>query len=477
MSSLKAICDDLALLLKNSHNSQDNLETLFVEGYFNEECFSVFKRLLSLSISESFIESLFIDNEKYDFEHDDEEFDKGSVDWSININKAKLLEKTGYDSKFTAFEEYLFFSDDFLDVAERDFFGFRNPFEPSLLSEDKVIRIQVHGLDVSISGEYLRITPVDDTNVFKKSTHLYIPNQDKIKSTIKLISNSAIQIAPALFAITKGDVGDSKFAIIRNAYKSSLLASLATSFYSQGDISLDGLKHLSVNIGSWRSEDPLECKNLEELISWIYTGDDCETKKQLIADRLALELPQKFNLQGLNDSLIIESLEQAKSKYKFLLAERNEDYRKELKELYSDLRDFSTKLNELCDSISKGLVTDVLSLSFIFSLTVFSRITLGKREFMTDSSIELIFKGVAVYLLVSFVMRFWNANQSLINSERIFTDWSSKLHNHISKEEIKQISEKQLLPPKQHFLTVYVVVGAIHFILAVCSFFYRTWLY
>jgi signal transduction histidine kinase len=164
--------------------------------------------------------------------------------------------------------------------------------------------------------------------------------------------------------------------------------------------------------------------------------------------------------------LLVNALSQAKSKYKYVIAERNDDYRKELKDLYSDVKVFTDSLGSACESLSKGLITDLLSIGFIFSLTMFARIALNKQELLFSPQISLLFNLIAGYLIIAFIFRFWNARKSLTFAETQFDEWSKRLHNHISSDEIKTIKSKMTVNPIAHFESVSAIVGALHLLLA-----------
>jgi signal transduction histidine kinase len=105
----------------------------------------------------------------------------------------------------------------------------------------------------------------------------------------------------------------------------------------------------------------------------------------------------------------------------------------------------------------------------VYLITVFTRANIAD---VSSNKLEFVYYLISLYLLVSYTLRLWNAMQSVKNSENIFDQWANKLHNHISAEEIRSIKHKTTCSPLVHFETVYVVIGAIQFAIAMLIFLY-----
>jgi hypothetical protein len=104
---------------------------------------------------------------------------------------------------------------------------------------------------------------------------------------------------------------------------------------------------------------------------------------------------------------------------------------------------------------------------------MFARVTALKNEIISSTTVDNIFKAIAIYLLISFVLRFWNGKIAIKQSENVFDEWSRKLHNHISTEEVLDMKNKLTKEPKMHFESVHAVVGALYAILAFIAYHYK----
>lgn len=475
MISLNELCVVIKSLIDNSENNIDTLENLYIKGSFTIVSSNLIKEVTSIADADSFISTLAIDGDKVFTSDIAEELQNNPIEWEITLSKSQILKLCGFDKLKTEKNEYLFFDTHFLTEESCDFFNFRNPFQCSNLTEGEDTRIQVFGLEHAVGGDFLSIIPTEFSNKPVSNDNSAIPNEKRIKDTIRILSDQNTFIRPRVFRLSWGDIDNELFRPIHFAYRSTLLACLSNNFNDNEKLGFDGVKHVNFTIFSkYRKKGVRNNSELEKMVTWVYSDEDYSTKKTLIADRISLELPDSFELIKLSKKTITNALEQAKSKYKFIIAERNEDYRKELKDLYSDLRELTSKINEQCEILIKGLITDFLSLSFIFSLTIFSRITLGKSEFLKSEIIEVLFNSIAIYLIISFLLRYWTSNSSIKNSERIFKAWTSKLHNHISSSEIDKIEKEQVIAPIKHFETVCAIIGFIHAFLAILAATYKT---
>lgn len=475
--SLKNICLQLHELIALGEGHNDNLDSLYIEGRFteaNKVHLANFAALLS-SLDRQVVR-LKIDEEEVNPENFDQEVSYNPARWDITLEKSSLLELCGYDSRKTKFFEYLFFSTNFLYDKKVDFLGTNKPFGSGLLNKEGRIRIQVYGLDHSVGGEHLFIIPVDEPDrIGRVEQEFKIPSEEKIKNSIRILSSNATRISPSSYRLSWGCHENSHYNRIKVAYLQTLLTCFCSTYYSESELVLEGLKkiHLSVLGIEFDNSIDEKIKIAEEVAAWIFSDDDYETKKTLFSDRLTLDVREAQNFLLVQSNLLQNALSQAKSKYKYVIAERNDDYRKELKDLYSDVKVFTDSLANACENLTKGLITDVLSLGFLFSLTMFARVALGRAELLHSQQIGFLFKMIAVYLVIAFVFRFWNAKKSLDFAENQFDEWSKKLHNHISTNEISFIKAKLTVDPIRHFESVSAVVGGLHFLLAFGVFEYR----
>jgi hypothetical protein len=468
--NLKEYCNSFTRLIGLSDDFTDNLHNVYIEGCI---CESAKKELLLLSkwfvASNEKIVTITFDTEEIDLASINAEFGNSPARFDLTLEKAKLLKICGYDSSKTKFYEYLFLSSDFLTEPTIDFLGTDNPFKSGLLNRKGKIRIQVYDLEQSVGSENLSIIPIDEPyEIDYLDDNFRAPKEEKIKNSIRILSSEETRISPESYRLSWGGHKAPIFNRIKISYLQTLLSCVCSAFYSESKVVVEGLKKIDVSLSKIEFDNSIDEKiNIaEQVVSWIFLEDDYETKKTLYSDRLTLDLIEGQNILLIKTSLLINALSQAKSKYKYVIAERNDDYRKELKDLYSDVKVFTDSLGSACESLSKGLITDLLSIGFIFSLTMFARIALNKNELLFSPQISLLFNLIAAYLITAFLFRFWNARKSLTFAEIQFDEWSKRLHNHISSSEIKLIKRKMTLNPTSHFESVSAVVGGLHLLLA-----------
>lgn len=479
---LKEICQLIKGLIDLSP-SKDNLDTLFVEGEISEVITPILIRLFEVLKplnNPRIIKLIRIDCVEIDINDIALELRGLPASWDLTINKQELLIAFGYDTKITTYREMLFFSTEFLINESNNLIGTADPFKPGSLNKEPRVRIQALGLKNKAGSDHLLITPIGETSFPEEEqantqSKFLLPNERKILESVVVLSPTLVILSPKSFQLSWGDLDNELFYRLRIAYLQSLLSCICTHFHSADSITIDGIKKFNVSISShnYLESTKAQINQVEKVISWIYLDEDFETKRTLFCDRISLEIKSGFNLLKIETSVLESALTQAKSKYKYVIAERNDDYRKELRDLYSDMKKFTDSITEVCDILTKGLITDILSIGFIFTITMFARVTALKNEIISSTTVDNIFKAIAIYLLISFVLRFWNGKIAIKQSENVFDEWSRKLHNHISTEEVLDMKNKLTKEPKMHFESVHAVVGALYAILAFIAYHYK----
>jgi hypothetical protein len=473
------VCSDLInCLIGLSDSHSDNLETLYLKGNFDDVIVDALLKIIIeiIKFNNPSILKIRIDRAPVELDEIENEISNGCPsEWDFSLEKGEFLKAFGYDSEITNYKEYIFFSLNSLMHPSKNILGLKNPFVKGPLNGEYKVRIQAIDIKTVMQGDNLLLCPIGQTKADSlKDSKANLPIDSKISSSIRILSSELSVISPSSFHLKSGNSFDYLYSDFRIAYLQTLFSCICTHFHSYEELVIDGIKKFSASVCptkyTQRTEEQI--LEIEKAICWVYSDDDFETKKTLFSDRVSLEIRSGSNLLDLASEIIEEALNQAKSKYKYVLAERNDDYRKELRDLYSDVKKFTDNINEACESLTKGLITDLLSLGFIFTITMFSRVVVSDQIDFSSMMINYVFKAIGLYLILSFTFRFWNSSVTLKNSEALFDDWAIKLHNHVSTEEILKIKRKLTIQPKNHFDSVHAVVGAIHLLLALVSFKY-----
>ncbi|GAA0376553.1 hypothetical protein GCM10009092_45870 [Bowmanella denitrificans] len=311
--------------------------------------------------------------------------------------------------------------------------------------------------------------PLEDSPFESKEEILHLPSNELIKKSIHFVTSDNLIVHPKSYEVSWGVTGSELATPFIRAYIQSLYICLATHYFSMSEIVLEGVKQIRVSLSDDEGKANLTvnlAKALTELVNWCYAEEDFETRKTLIADRLSLEIKRDSSILEIPEKILSDTLQQSKSKYKYVIAERNDSYRKELKEVYDDIKVYSETFSDKAIELTKGLMTDVLSIGFVLTIGAFAKATAYGEKIFKSEDASLLFLAISIYLIVSFIFRIWHSKSVLKQKNQLFDDWSNRLRNHISKEEINTIKGKLTIEAERHFETTYVIIGAIHFFLA-----------
>ncbi len=397
--------------------------------------------------------------------------DHDTCDWSLTFKKEQFL-KTLFSTD-TKHHQLLFCSVcSFKEQTEKSL-GLDNPFELGQINSDKPVIIHVYGLDQGeqFGGKELAIITAGSQPPEEfEATDVRLPNETKLKKSIYVIADDSVKIRPASFDLSWGYWGGENARLFRLAYAKTLFACIAQHFFSQKKIVLHGVKHLNVSLFSTVNDvSTRQLIELKDAVIWCYSGDESETRLQLLSDRLSLDIPAGGSLLKYGMEHVKTALEQAKSKYSFVIAERNNEYRKELKEVYEDIQQFSSKYAEKSTDLSSGLIKDLLSIAFIFTVGSFAKgAILG--DLLKSHGAEVFFTAISLYLILSFIARYLHAEAALTQSKKLLNAWSIKLRSHVPEAEITQLIRENMESPKDHFDHTVLFVGLIHLALAMAAF-------
>jgi hypothetical protein len=410
MKPVNEICELLLKLQERSDTHTENIENFFAQGYSSAPIVELFNEILSLikGDAERFFR-LNIDGELIDLEV----FDNNAELWAeyeLTFYKKRYIQEVC--SGAGDVDEILYLSVDVF-LGDNNGLGLNSPLLASVISSSVNTRIHVYGLSVSFGGPRLAVIPTNfETPRGDWLSGSSLPSNEVISKQLHIISSDQIIVNPQRFELTWGDI-DSDLAIpFRNAYAQHLLLSLCTNYYSLEKVQLKGVKHTEACIApSDLGVDSKLLTQLSECIAWCYSIEDPSTPLQLLIDRLSLELTTS-NLMDISPITFRHALDQARSNYRFVIAKRSDDYRKELKDVFTDIQLVTNKFSSKAFSLASELLKSLLAIGFVFTVGSVSKAVVN-GGLLTSNEGQVLFKLASAYLIVSFFFGWLNASADL----------------------------------------------------------------
>ncbi|MEZ8147608.1 hypothetical protein [Enterovibrio norvegicus] len=435
----------------------------------SEKLSSLSAIFIAASSSISHFLHLYIDEEKLDICEIDEFMTANpySSEYKITLD-TKALVQALYSGNGDI-DEYLFTSvESFRDNFDE--LGLNTPLFVSKLNTSSPSRIHVFGLGNAFGGPQLAIVPThpneEGDEWLKGST---LPSSEDLLKQVHLVTNDTLNLEPRSFELTWGDLDSELARPFAYAYGLQLLVSLCSNFYSLQKVHYKGVKHVEASVE--RVDTPITndwLKTISDSLKWCYSVEDPSVPLQLFIDRLSLEY-NTGSLFLVGSSTFQRCLEQAKNNYKFVIAKRSDDYRKELKEVYADIRTVTDKYMAKSASLSAELLKSLMAIGFVFTVGTVSKAIVNAELFHSKEGI-LLFKVIAIYLVVSFYINWLHSSAELKISFKSLQSWSKKLHNHIPTKEVDNLIKKQIIWSRLFYLTSLALVTAIQHTLALAAY-------
>jgi len=471
MISVSNICQHLVALADQAEFHNENLQNFYVKREISTHTESVLNSLTDLIDSDErrkcFI--LNIDDEKVEFPELKEYLSsRHPAEFELTLDKKKFIQ--GIYSGSGDVDEILYTSVSAFQ-SRNNGLGLDNSLCEGTLNNSNNTRIHVLGLEHAFGGPKLSVIPLE-TNTTNGDwlSGSKLPSSELILKHVHVVSGDAIAINPQQFELTWGSIDCVEAAPFRTEFAKQLLVALCTNYYSDEKVELKGVKHVEANIISdGINVDASMLNDLAECIKWCYSKEDPDVPLQLIIDRLSLECVSE-NLMELKPRALTYALEQAKSNYRFVIAKRSDEYRKELKEIYSDIQSVTDKFADKTLSIASELLKSLLTIGFIFTVGTVSKAIVNSQLLHSPEG-QLLFKVVGVFLIFSFVIRWLNASADLKISENALKSWSGKLHSHISREDVNELIKLRIRWSKIFYLFSLAVVTAIQISISYLAFF------
>ncbi|MBB1273982.1 hypothetical protein [Psychromonas sp. SR45-3] len=473
MISLNKLCQCLEELAEGTDKKTENLDSFFIAGSFSASAEKTLNKIISI-FKDSEMNPYFhlqLDGEKVELSNFKEYRDNDPY-----INAFQLtFEKKKYIQKLFSgngdINEILFIS---LDIFNNNENGLclDSPFIKGPINNSTNTRVHVFKLQTPFGGPRLAIVPLNEENIDKSwLSGGKLPTSDTLLKQIHLITNENIIIAPREFQVTWGDLSTSSSLPFRLAYAQHLLIALCSDFYSIDKVLLKGVKHIDANITVTDETSITACwlSKVTECVEWCYSVEDPDVRIQLLIDRLSLDY-KDGSLLDLNTDIFKNALEQARNNYKFVIAKKSDEYRKELKNIYSDIQSVTNKFAEKTSLLSSELLKTLLAICFVFTVGTISKAIINNQLLHSNEGLFL-FKVISIYLAMSFFIRWLNISADLKISYRALNDWSNKLHSHISVEEVKNEIDKQTFWSKVFYRCSLAFVATVQLSIALAAYY------
>ncbi|MAJ39676.1 hypothetical protein [Pseudoalteromonas tetraodonis] len=472
MTLVSDICQQLVSLTSQSSKNRENIDNFYIKSDLTDYAENIL-RSLAETIDSKEKRSCFIiniDEECVQLSelHDYLNSHSHCCEFELTFDKKRFIQ--GVCSGAGDIDEILYMSVEAFRAAS-DALGLSNSLIESAINNRNNTRIHVLGLSEKFGGPKLSVIPLDteiDSDDWLSGSKL--PSSEVILKHVHLVSAENISVNPQQFELTWGSIGCEEAAPFRAAFAKQLLVALCTNYYSDNKVELKGVKHVAAKILSdgIKIEESM-LSNLTQSIQWCYSKEDPDVPLQLVVDRLSFECISE-NLMELKPKALRYALEQAKSNYRFVIAKRSDDYRKELKEIYSDIQTVTDKFADKTLLIASELLKSLLTIGFIFTVGTVSKAVVNNQLLHSPEG-QVLFKVVSIFLILSFLIRWLNASADLKISEKALKSWSGKLHSHISREEINTLIKSRTFWSKAFYLFSLAVVTTIQISIAYTAFY------
>ncbi len=380
----------------------------------------------------------------------------------IVINKVNLRVIDDYSVQF-------FYGIDYFD----DWIKNISPFAKLPYSKLKIV---VHELNTSCGGPNLLITGEFD-EAFDSvadllptdlliSDHVLIPNGQNLAYNVHKYLVTFVNKRKS-----RPKTNYSNFCLIYSC------ATLCGTFVNEIDgayVILQGVRRIKVPLYNDKTKVDLKFSLLlKEIVEWIYQDKDhakIDIRRKLFLDRITLDINYEQPLLNELPLITKNAFDQAKERYHFVMLERRDAYAKELAVLLKDLKLqselYSSKLRSLLGNLARDVLAGILLVGFSF----FTKYKEIEALLKYETLINLIFKGLALYFIVSALMQLVTDISDVILSKRELNYWSKCTSETMPKKEIDGHIRRSLNPRILVTSIIYLLLIILYSVIA-----YLTW--
>ena len=361
-------------------------------------------------------------------------------------------------------------------LSQSAFENWAKNLEPFDASSDrfrskKAIRILVHGINYHFGGPYMAVGNTCGDSIPRNwpTKHDNTIDEKAVRQQVHLLTNEIISLDPSPFLLQWGDVDSEQAKPFRLLSAKALCACLSQEIHSRDRVVFKGARRLDLPLVSEVDSIP----NAEQLgvlwsaVQWVYS-ERPEVRAALIADRLTLDFTDGQSLLSGISLFIENALRQSKDQYKFVIKERKDIYAKELRDLMKDVQQHAGLFSEKIRSILYGLLRDVLAALLLISLGLFSRIG-AAHEVLSSTEASILFKSLAVYLVVSLALQVLINLRDLSLSKQELIYWADAARNHLGIDDIERQLGKPISKREHNFYVMLTILALVYLSMALAA--------
>lgn len=390
-------------------------------------------------------------------------------EWRLSLNKNSLV------------NGLIFGEPDIRQVLFCDLESFRswaNEIDPFRLDNDvfhagRPVKIFVNGIHLAFGGPRIAVcplTPFTPPNSWLGPFKL--PSDEELRTIIHVAATYNVRLEPASFLLNWGDIDGQDSEPFRNLCAKSLLACFVQDFFDIDRVVLNGAKRRSLPLAIDGEVAPTgkQLYNLYMAVEWGF-AENPETRILLIVDRLSLDIQDGESLIAGSKDRIIEALEHAKNKYRFVVLKRKDEHSKELANVQKELRSHSDLFAQKVRSLLNGLLRDFLAALLLVSIGLFARFVKDINVLQSPEA-GLIFKGLGIYFIFSALLQAFVHWRDIRISENEMIYWTRDLtRNYMSADELKKLTEESISERKKSCYRQAALIVFLYIVIGVSSFF------
>jgi hypothetical protein len=339
-------------------------------------------------------------------------------------------------------------------------------------TSDKTRIIIVNGLEKEYSGPLLKLLSTlagVDANaaVFDDRALDQIPAGKKIRERVFVLAENFV-IDPKPYLLFNPDLSAPILPLVKASIE-SLAASLAQEIRSDKSVTIRGLRRLDIPLalpGDLDDPELLEIlEHLRECVSWIHE-ERSDTRSKLITNRLSLDIDESESLVFGVKKYLKGALEDARERYSFVISEASDEFNKEKRSIQSEinkqLQTYGSKTRDLLASILR----DTLAGLFLVGFSLFGP---AKPQdipnLLRNEYINILFKGLAIYFAISFVVQAAVIITDLIQSRSELTKYATATRNYMRPSEISSFINDSLFWRELAFAIFFAIIFGLYVVI------------
>jgi hypothetical protein len=389
------------------------------------------------------------------------------IEWKLTLSKDRLVQT---ENSVASNQNTWFFLDRaaYLKWAEQ-----LSPTQVLTCNFSVPSTIFIKGLQHAFGGPMLQVLPIGKPAAMQTGNK-ELPDENRVRELLHVISGDAVLLNPKAIAITWGRREQEEAAPFRRLAAAVAAMCLAQDIYLKDGVIravIRGTRRVDLDlVSNWDFDVPVEV--LDEFlgaVAWVFQ-ERIETRHKLLSDRLSLDISDNDTLVNGAAACLKYSLQQAKERYGFVILDRKDAYLKELRDVMKDVRTqadlYAGKVRELVNT----LLRDVLAVLFLIGVSLVGRVnTAGIATLVQTREVQLFFKVLAVYFVISIVLQLVNHLRDISLATSEIKQWQKLTHEYISEAVVTQNFTQPLSRRKSMFQIFAAVSSAIYICLAVIS--------